>query len=242
MFCSARLALPCKLFGSLLRTLAVLCTQQRCSRVLGQTSAKRLPEAERTVGDREFRPHRKSAPLEIEQEFLPRLRALAHAVDQADQLLLALRRRADDHEQALRVILKAGLHVDAVDPEVDVALGGQVAIEPAGVFVDPSLLQPRNGRSRQPAGVLAEQGSQRLLEVAGGDALQVEDRDQHFEALRAPRVGRQNGRAEANPLTTDSLPVAHARLAHGHRADAGHDLALGQMPVTHDALAARLRS
>ena len=71
----------------------------------------------------------------------------AHTVDQADQLLLALRRRANDHEQALRVILKAGLHVDAVDPEVDVALGGEVAIEPAGVLVDPSLLQPRNARS-----------------------------------------------------------------------------------------------
>ena len=36
---SARLALPCRLFGSLLRTLAVLCTQQRCSRVVGHTSA-----------------------------------------------------------------------------------------------------------------------------------------------------------------------------------------------------------
>src|SRR5439155_5369377 len=86
----------------------------------------------------------------------------------------------------------------------------------------------------------AQQGSQRLLEGAGGDALQVEDRDQHFEALRAPGVGRQNDRAEPDPLTTDSLPVAHARLAHGHRADAGHDLALGQMAVTHDALVARL--
>ena len=32
------------------------------------------------------------------------------------------------------MIFKAGLHVDAVDPEVDVALGGQVAIEPARVL------------------------------------------------------------------------------------------------------------
>ena len=31
--------LPCKLFGSLLSTFAVLCTQQRCSRVFGQTSS-----------------------------------------------------------------------------------------------------------------------------------------------------------------------------------------------------------
>ena len=29
--------------------------------------------------------------------------------------------------------------------------------------------------------------------------------------------------------------VAHARLANGDRPDAGHDLALGQMAVTHDA-------
>ena len=32
--------------------------------------------------------------------------------------------------------------------------------------------------------------------------------------------------------------VAHARLAHRHGPDAGHDLALRQMPVSHDAPAA----
>src|SRR5664280_87920 len=36
--CSARFAFVCRLFGSLFRTLAVLCTQQRCSRVVGHTS------------------------------------------------------------------------------------------------------------------------------------------------------------------------------------------------------------
>ena len=35
----------------------------------------------------------------------------------------------------------------------------EVAIEPACVFVYPCLLQTRDGRGRQPAGVLAEQGS-----------------------------------------------------------------------------------
>src|SRR4029077_1663315 len=47
-------------------------------------------------------------------------------------------------------------------------------------------------------------------------------------------------RAEPNPLTTNGLPIAHARLAHGHRSDAGHDLALGQLPVAPHALGARL--
>src|ERR1700682_2530882 len=36
--CNARLAFGCWLFGNLASTFAVLCTQQRCSRVLGQTS------------------------------------------------------------------------------------------------------------------------------------------------------------------------------------------------------------
>src|SRR4051795_11780506 len=36
--CKDRLAFGCWLFGSLLRTLAVLCTQQRCSRVVGHSS------------------------------------------------------------------------------------------------------------------------------------------------------------------------------------------------------------
>src|SRR6266404_2686067 len=36
--CSDRLAFGCWLFGSLLRTLAVLCTQQRCSPVVGHSS------------------------------------------------------------------------------------------------------------------------------------------------------------------------------------------------------------
>jgi hypothetical protein len=35
--CSARLAFDCWLFGSLFKTLAVLCTQQRCPRVFGHT-------------------------------------------------------------------------------------------------------------------------------------------------------------------------------------------------------------
>jgi hypothetical protein len=47
----------------------------------------------------------------------------AHAIDQADKLLLALGRGTNDDQQALRVVLEPGLHVDAVDPEVHVALG-----------------------------------------------------------------------------------------------------------------------
>ena len=61
-----------------------------------------------------------------------------------------------------------------------------------------------------------------------------------IEALRAPSVRRQDrGReADAFRIVGPGLTVANARLAHRDGADAGHDLALGQMTVAHNALAA----
>src|SRR5271156_4781054 len=50
----------------------------------------RLPEAEGAVGDRELGSHRKPSPFEVEEELFPRLRALAHAVDESDKFLLSL--------------------------------------------------------------------------------------------------------------------------------------------------------
>ena len=64
------------------------------------------------------------------------LRALAHAIDQADELLLALRGGADDHEKALGVRFEPGLHVDAINPEVDITLGREIALGPAGMLAD----------------------------------------------------------------------------------------------------------
>src|SRR5271166_2581901 len=215
--CNARLAFGCWLFGSLLRTLAVLCTQQRCSRA---------------VGDGEFGRDRQTSVLQIEQQFTPILRALARAVGKAEQLLPALRRRADDDQDALLGVFKTGLQVNAVGPHIDVVLGRQIALPPVLVLVDPDLLQPSNSRGRQARCILAEQGRKRLLEIAGRDALKVKDRDQHLQAPRAPRIGRQDRGCEADaPGIIGSATVAHAGLAHADRADAGHHLAFRQVPV-----------
>src|SRR6516225_1870663 len=105
------------------------------------------------------------------------------------------------------------------------------------MLLRPRLLEPPDGRGRQPAGVLAEQCDQGFLKVAGRQALEVEDRDQHFEAFRAARVRRQNRRRKADALRTFTGTVTYTRAAHGDRTDAGHDLALGQMPVAHQPLA-----
>src|SRR5436305_2079949 len=83
---------------------------------------------ERTVRDRELGPNGKPAPLQVKEQFLPGLRTLAHAVGQANKLLFAIGRGTDDDQQALRGILEPGLNMDAVDPEVRVALGREITL------------------------------------------------------------------------------------------------------------------
>src|SRR5215813_1797150 len=189
-----------------------------------------LPKAKRAIGDRQLRANRQPTPLQIEEQFPPRLRTFAYTVAEADKLLPALGCGSDNDQQALRAVFETGLHMNAVGPEVDVAFGREIALAPARVLLGPGLLEPSNGRGREPAGVPAEQCDQRFLEVAGRDALEVEDRDQHLQALRPARVGRQNCRRKADALATFAAAVTHARAAHSHRTDAGHDLTLGQMP------------
>src|SRR5438552_3382852 len=226
--CSDRLAFVCWLFGSLLRTLAVLCTQQRCSRVVGHSSPSAFqkpsaPSATASSGAM-TRPRFCKSSRSSRQSW-----ALSRAVGEPEQLLLAFRRRADDDQDALLGVFKTGLQVNAVGPHIDVALGRQIAIPPVLVLVDPDLLQPRNSRGRQARRILAEQRSKRLLEIAGRDALQVKDWDQHLQAAGAPRIGRQDSRREADApgIILGSTTVPHARLAHADRADAGHYLAFG---------------
>ena len=142
------MAFACRLFGSLFRTLSGLVHPAALAARLGPDLLQGLPEAERAVGDREFGPDGQPAPPEVEQQLPPGLHALAHAIGQADELLLAFRRRADDHEKALGVRFEAGLHVDAVDPEIDVAFGREIALGPPGMLVRPGVLESGDARRR----------------------------------------------------------------------------------------------
>ena len=129
--------------------------------------------------------------------------------------------------------------MDAVGPEVDIVPGRQIPLQPVRVLVRPNLGEPRHGRGRQAAGVRPEQeGRQRLGEVARGDTLEVEDGDQDFEALRAPRIRRQERGAEPDAVGALARAVANPWRANRNRADAGHDLAFGQVAVAHQPSAA----
>ena len=75
--------------------------------------------------------HVEPAPLQIEQQIAPVLGTFAGAIGEADQLLAAFRRRADQHEDALLLVFEPGLQMDAVGPDVDVPPGRQIALLPA---------------------------------------------------------------------------------------------------------------
>jgi hypothetical protein len=138
------------------------------------------------------------------------------------------------------VRLHPGLQVDPVGPDVDIAAGGEVAALPAVVVLLPARREARYHARRQVRRVRPEQRRQRLLEVAGGDAAQVEDRQQGIEALRPPRPPRQDVRGEADLLLGRHVggAVAHLLALHRDRPDPGLDHPLRPGAVPDDALAA----
>ncbi len=73
--------------------------------------------------------------------------------------------------------------MNAIGPDVDVALRRQIALLPRGVFVEPTVLQAADGGCRQPSSILAKQRRQRLGEVAGRYPLQIKDRQQRLDRL-----------------------------------------------------------
>src|SRR5258707_11033282 len=90
----------------------------------------------------------------VEQQIAPVLRALAGAIGEADQFLAAFRRRTDQHQDALLFVFEARLEMDAIGPDVDVALRRQIALLPGGVLVEPAILQAADGGCRQPGSIL----------------------------------------------------------------------------------------
>ena len=197
--------------------------------------AERLPEAERAVAERQLRTHFKAAPLEIEQNFEPGLLTFAIAVGDGDQFLLSLVRGPDDHQDALLLFLHAGAEIDAVHPEIDVALGREVAPLPALRLNPPDLFQPGDRGGRKPRRGAPQERRQGFPEVAGGNALQIQPWQKVFQALGAAQIARQDRRREADGAVP---PVPHTGLAHAHRADPGLDEAFRQISIADNPAAA----
>src|SRR5450759_4265973 len=198
----------------------------------------RLPEAERTVADGDFWGDLQPALLHLDQELTPALRAFSNANLEADKLLLALRRRTDQHQHAFGVVFHPGLQVDTVRPDIHVSPRRQVALLPAVVLVLPLGRQSGNHRRRQVRRVLSQKRRQRLLEAARRDAAQIKHWQQRIQALRPPSPFRQDRRGKADPGAVNrSTAIPDLHRADLNRPDPRLDRALGTMTMPNDAAA-----
>lgn len=136
--------------------------------------AQRRPEPEGTVSDSQFRGAGEATALEIEQQLAPALRALAITIGEAQNLLTAPFICADQDQNALLFLGHAWPEIYAIGPDIDDPPGPEIAALPAVIFVPSRSLEPRDGGRRQPRRVRPQERGQRFLEIAAGNALEVE--------------------------------------------------------------------
>ena len=131
---------------------------------------------------------------------------------------------------ASRVFFQADVEVDAVGPDVGVADGVQRPLAPGFVLLLPHAQQAGDRGGRETGHRLsAQQRRQRLLEVAGGEAAQVQHRDRFFQPRRFAHVRRQNAAGEMSIGTT----VMHPRRAQAQLASAALDRPLPGLAIAH---------
>jgi hypothetical protein len=129
------------------------------------------------------------------------------ALDGEEDLLPVPQRRQDDEDHGL-LLLQPGFHVHAVHPEVDDLEVLERARLPELVLGLPARLEARDRRRRQ-RGAVAEQPAQGEIEVALGQAMQVELGEKPPDFLGAPLECRQQAALEA--LAQPSHPRAPQR-------------------------------
>ena len=114
----------------------------------------------------------------------------------------------------------------------------QIALLPSSVFVLPFALEARDNSRGKVGRVLAEQGGEGLLEVAGGNPAQIENGQKGVEALGAPRPFGQDVRREPYPRARRRASITGLRFLHFDRADSGLDRANRIMAVANHPSAA----
>ena len=206
----------------------------------GEDVTQRRPQPKRAVTDRQDRGAH-AAPAQIPQQLGPRLGRLPLAIGHGDQLLAPVGAHADDHQAAQPRLLQPHPEVDPVRPHVHVVTVGEVTLAEGLVVGLPGGDQPGDDRRRQPRRG-AEERLQGGREVAGRQAVQVQQRQHlgHLGALAAPR--RQDHRPEPRPLAGHRIDAAviHPRRADPDRPGHGQDLALAGVAIADHQPAATL--
>jgi hypothetical protein len=136
------------------------------------------------------------------------LRCLSVALVHRDQLLGTLGAHPDQHQYARVALAQAYAQVHAVGPDTHVVDLGQVALAECGVIGLPLGGEPGYGGRGQP-GCRAEELLERRHEVAGGQAVQIQQRQHLSDPRGLARPRRQDRRGQ--PLALSGIRRAPSR-------------------------------
>jgi hypothetical protein len=200
---------------------------------VGEDRPQPSPQAQRAVTDHD---HRRTHPAaaQIPQQLLPVLGGLPGALGDRDQFLDAIRTDPDDHQRAQPAVGQPQGEVDPVGPAVHVVDLRQVPLRERRMLGLPLLDQPPHRRGRQPGGRPEELG-ERGHEIAGGQPVQVQQR-QDLGDLRTPaHPARQDRAGEPDPLAAlwVGAPVVHPGPGDLHGAGTHRQGPRRGVPVAH---------
>ena len=170
-------------FGRAFSAFMDLWAQQRCSRVVANTSCSPGPESQGAVANSQFWALPQAAVIEIEQHLASALGALTKAIGNRQQFLAAVFVRYDDHQNTLFFLGHARFEVDPIRPNVEKAPVAEFAFLSSFVVFRPVGLQPGDGLGRQAPGIRAKKHLQSLAGIACGHALEVAPRQQILDRL-----------------------------------------------------------
>src|SRR6202142_727213 len=103
----------------------------------GKDFVERLPEAECTITNGDFRSDLQSPSFHIDEKFAPALRAFPNANLKTDEFLLALRRSPNQPQHAFAMLFHASLQEYTVGPHIQVSARRQIPLLPMPVLALP---------------------------------------------------------------------------------------------------------
>jgi len=229
-----RLRLPLQAARQLLQDVGGLMHPAQLRARLRELFGQRHPEAQGAVARGHGRALRQAALLQLPQEAAPAVRRLAEAIRDGDEFLASVGGGADDHQQALPVGVQSDVEVDPIHPPVHVAAAREIAPVPRLVLPLPDLLEPDDGLGGEADHVPAQDRLERLGEVAGRDALEVQDGQQLLHVLGAAQVRGDQRAGEARFSMARQHAVIDPRGGDLHGACAGDDAADRAMAIADD--------
>ena len=127
-------------------------------------------------------------PPQPHEQLAPACFRLSIAIFDSDQLFVPVPGHPD-HNQQTRSVIHAHVAVYPIDPSVDVTALAKVSLVPLLVLVTPTLLESADGVGREPIGLVTQHRTVRVLIIPGGDAFEVEPRQQRLYATGPLEIG-----------------------------------------------------